>query len=323
MGKGKNTGRRRRNRNKKIDTPLEEPAIIEHPYLGLSRTPFTIIVTTMTTTTTPATTISSNISLCRGTSEQPTPPSMSSWLSFLESQEELLAKHPKAYYKYQPRRRPLWLPQPSRWWPCRTFRWIRDFIPAFVRLLVSEHWVDQVYTLILLVGFLCGCWAAIEGVLHIVKGVAAQDAGCSVVYVTIPGPLVTVSLVGQTPTNPNHGTYYYSVIHGTTRWLDSIAPPTQPNSPNTPSSGTSSMSSGITTPPPPGHAPTSPGVPPSPGNPSATRMSLFLDLVLRKHTDRHAALPSAVPLPPVPSSASDVPSLPVPRKFCSAKDILE
>jgi hypothetical protein len=180
-----------------------------------------------------------------------------------------------------------------------------------------------VYTLILLMGFLCGCWAAIEGILHIVKGVAAQDADCSVVYVTIPGPIVTVSLVGQTPTDPNHGTYYYSVINGTTRWLDSVAPPTRSSSPNTSASGINSVSSGITTTPPPGHPPTIPGVPPSPGNPSATCMSSFLSPILRKHTDSRAALPSEVPLPPAPPSASSATSPPIPRKLCPVRHVLD
>ena len=196
----------------------------------------------------------------------PTPSTMSSWLPFLESQEGSLAKDSAAYQHYQPRRRPNWLRKPSRWWPCRTFRWIRDFIAAFFRSLLTEHWMDQVYTLLLLVGFLFGCWAAIEGMLHLVKGAAAQDADCSVVYVTIPGPIVTVSLVGQTPTDPNHGTYYYSVISGTTRWLDSIAPPTRSSNPTISASGAMSVSPGITTTPPP-------GMPPPPGSPPTTCMS--------------------------------------------------
>ncbi|KAF2445680.1 hypothetical protein P171DRAFT_520431 [Karstenula rhodostoma CBS 690.94] len=236
------------------------------------------------------------MSLCRGASAQPTSPSMSSWLSVLESQEELLAKHPPAYYQHQPRRRPNWLPQPSRWWPCRTIRWICNFIAAFLRLLVSKHWVDQVYTLALLVGFLCGCWAAIEGVLHIAKGAAAQDADCSVVYVTIPGPIVTVSLVGQTPKDPNHGTYYYSVINGTTRWLDSIAPPTRSSNPTSSAPGANPISPGITTIPPSSQAP-APGLPPPPGSPSAT------------------PLPSAVPLLPTPPGALSATTPRTPTSF--------
>lgn len=270
MGRGKTTARRR-NRDKKNKTTIEEPAIVENPYLASSTTPSSIIVTTTT----------SNMSLCRGASEQPASPSMSSWLSVLECQEEQLAKYPPTYYQHQHRRPRNWLPQPSGWWPCRMFRWIRDFTAAFLHLLVSEHWVDQVYTLVLLVGFLCGCWAAIEGVLHIVKGAAAQDADCSVFYVTIPGPIVTVSLVGQTPKAPNHGTYYYSVINGTTSWLDSIAPPTHSSGPTTWASAVNPVSPGITTTPPPSQAPT-PGLPPLSGSPSATRTFAFLHKSLRQ-----------------------------------------
>lgn len=151
------------------------------------------------------------------------PSMMPSWHPSLETQEELhVLKDPLAYQH----QRSNWLLKPSSWWPCRTCRWIRDFVAAFFRLLLTEYWIDQVYTLLLIVGFLLGCWAAIEGVLHSVKGAAAQDSSCDAAYITIPGPIVTVSLVGQTPKGPNHGTYYYLVINGTTRWLDSVEPPT-------------------------------------------------------------------------------------------------
>ncbi|KAK7184568.1 hypothetical protein PSPO01_09239 [Paraphaeosphaeria sporulosa] len=249
------------------------------------------------------------MSICPGASEQPASSGMSSWLSVLESQEELFSKHPPADYQHQHRQRHNWLPQPSRWWLCRAFRWIRDFTTVFLRLLMSEHWVDQVYTLVLLVGFLCGCWAAIEGVLHIVKGAAAQDIDCNIVYVTIPGPIVTVSLVGQTPTDPNHGTYYYSVINGTTRWLDSIQPPTRSRSPTLPASGQNPISPGITTSPPPSQVPT-PGLPPQPGGSTATRPSALLNIPFQS-ANSSAALPSAVPLPPARPGASSATTSPI------------
>ncbi|KAF9733143.1 hypothetical protein PMIN01_08826 [Paraphaeosphaeria minitans] len=272
MGRGKTTARRR-NRDKKNKTTVEEPSIVEDPYLSSSATPSSIIVTTTT----------SNMSLYRGASGQPVSPSTSSWLLVLESQEELLSKHTPADYQHQHqhRRRHNCLPQLSRWWPCRVLSWIRDFTAAFLHLLMTEHWVDQVYTLVLLVGFLCGWWAAIEGALHLVKGAAAQDADCSMVYVTIPGPIVTVSLVGQKPTDPNHGTYYYSVINGTTRWLDSIAPPTSSSSPTLPVSRPNPASPGITTSSAPSQAPT-PGLPPPPGSSSVTRTSTLLNISFRQ-----------------------------------------
>ncbi|KAF1945660.1 hypothetical protein EJ02DRAFT_304470, partial [Clathrospora elynae] len=45
---------------------------------------------------------------------------------------------------------------------------------------------------------------ALELLLKMIPVVAAQDldANCSVVYVTVPGPIITVSLVGASPTNP-------------------------------------------------------------------------------------------------------------------------
>ncbi|EDU41398.1 conserved hypothetical protein [Pyrenophora tritici-repentis Pt-1C-BFP] len=47
-------------------------------------------------------------------------------------------------------------------------------------------------------------YIALEFVLKALPGVVAQafDGNCSVVYVTVPGPIITVSLVAASPTNP-------------------------------------------------------------------------------------------------------------------------
>lgn len=203
----------------------------------------------------------------KGTSEAPTPSSMTSFPSALfEDQEKLYAKQPIA--SQWPARSSERKRQFSKWIPWHTYHWIRDFVIALSRLCTGERWLDGIYSLGLLACFICCCYITIEGLLHLIQGVAAQDADCSIVYVTIPGPIVTVSLVGQTPMDPNHGTYYYSVINGTTRWLDSIAPPTRTNTFSTTAPGFTP------TPTSPGQ-PSAPGAP-SPGNPPSTSMEYFL-----------------------------------------------
>ena len=161
-----------------------------------------------------------------GTSEVSPSSSMTSFPSaWSEDREKLYAEPPMT--PYRPRTRPAWVKHMSRWWPRQTYRWICDFSTALYRLFTGERWVDGVYSLVLLACFLYCFYTTMDGLLHLVKGAAAQDTDCSIVYVTIPGPIVTVSLIGQTPTDPSHGTYYYSVINGTTQWLDSITPPTR------------------------------------------------------------------------------------------------
>ncbi|KAF1830939.1 hypothetical protein BDW02DRAFT_601261 [Decorospora gaudefroyi] len=132
----------------------------------------------------------------------------------------------------QPAFQPWWAMKPNRWWPCRTFDWIYRFMVAVVRVC----WNDQqaFSDVIVSAGFLClllvCCYVSLEFFLKALPVVAAQDmADCSVVYVTVPGPIITVSLIGASPTNPAQGTYYFSVINGTTEWLNSIAPPTRFN----------------------------------------------------------------------------------------------
>jgi hypothetical protein len=76
---------------------------------------------------------------------------------------------------------------------------------------------------------LWGAYFTLDSFLTAIPGAAAQefDGNCSVVYVTVPGPIITVSLIGASPTNPARGTYYFSVINGTTEWLNSITPPSR------------------------------------------------------------------------------------------------
>ena len=200
----------------------------------------------------------------QGTSEVSPPSSMTSFPSgSSEDREKLYTNSPTTSYRSRPR--PGWVQYISKWLPWRTCRWIRDFLTAISHLFTGERWLDGVYSFVLLACFLYCFYIAIEGLLHFVKGVAAQDVDCSVVYVTIPGPIVTVSLIGQTPTDPSHGTYYYSVIDGTTRWLDSVAPPTRTKSPFT--------TVPVLTP-----TASSPGFPPTPEVPPPSSLSLTGEL---------------------------------------------
>ncbi|KAI0576623.1 hypothetical protein TUN199_05398 [Pyrenophora tritici-repentis] len=89
--------------------------------------------------------------------------------------------------------------------------------------------MDLVVTVIFFIATIFAGYIALEFVLKALPGVVAQafDGNCSVVYVTVPGPIITVSLVAASPTNPARGTYYFSVVNSTTRWLNSIAPPSR------------------------------------------------------------------------------------------------
>ncbi|KAF2676361.1 hypothetical protein K458DRAFT_437384 [Lentithecium fluviatile CBS 122367] len=206
-------------------------------------------------------TTATNIKAYDGTADTRTS-SMTSYAPNVEANQEPKSKEQlESLVPPRPRSRwwKRWMPRPCGWWPCRTCRWIRDFIAAVFRLVFTQYWLDLLYTLGLAIAFAFSCWVAIEGLMHILKPVAAQDADCSVVYVTIPGPIITVSLIGATPSDPNHGTYYYSVINGTTHWMNSIAPPTRfstlitttPGVTTTPPAGLPSAS---------GRPPTTPGL---------------------------------------------------------------
>lgn len=204
----------------------------------------------------------------KSTSEVSLSSSMTSFPSaWSEDREKLYADPPLT--PYRPRPRPGWVQQFSRWWPRRTCRWICNFSTALCRLFTGERWVDGIYSLVLLACFLYCFYTTMDGLLHLVKGAAAQDIDCSVVYVTIPGPIVTVSLIGQTPTDPSHGTYYYSVINGTTQWLDTITPPIRTR--------TSFATIPVLTPTASASGPSpTPGVPPPSSLPLTGKFSLFI-----------------------------------------------
>ncbi|KAH7091413.1 hypothetical protein FB567DRAFT_589303 [Paraphoma chrysanthemicola] len=131
----------------------------------------------------------------------------------------------------KPTIRSRWRLRPGRWWPCRACRWARNFGVAVIRGLQGPCALDFVLTLGLAFSVMFAGYVGVELVLGLLRGVEAQgmisSADCSVVYVTVPGPIITVSLIAASPSNPARGTYYFSVVNGTTEWMNSIAPPSR------------------------------------------------------------------------------------------------
>ncbi|KAH6865277.1 hypothetical protein BKA58DRAFT_443330 [Alternaria rosae] len=127
--------------------------------------------------------------------------------------------------------KPFWGFMPRNWWPCRIIRWIYHFFVALTRIRWTDRQTskDLMLTLAFIGIVFAGGYVALDMLLNAIPGVSAQaiDGNCSIVYVTVPGPIITVSLVGASPTNPAKGTYYFSVVNSTTEWLDSIAPPSR------------------------------------------------------------------------------------------------
>ncbi|KAI4645605.1 uncharacterized protein J4E79_010783 [Alternaria viburni] len=127
--------------------------------------------------------------------------------------------------------RPRWGFKPRNWWPCRTIQWIYRFCVALTRIRWTDKQTskDLILTLAFIGIVVAGGYVALDVLLNAIPGVSAQavDGNCSIVYVTVPGPIITISLVGASPTNPAKGTYYFSVVNSTTEWLDSIAPPSR------------------------------------------------------------------------------------------------
>ncbi|CAE6997540.1 hypothetical protein PTTW11_00551 [Pyrenophora teres f. teres] len=120
-----------------------------------------------------------------------TPPTKNRWHSFISSIWEDTAT---------------WFSRGLISWPCRTIGWL-------YRIIVQLAWncwndwqtfTDMVLTVIFLIITIFACYIALELLLKALPGVAAQafDGNCSVVYVTIPGPIITISLVAASPTNP-------------------------------------------------------------------------------------------------------------------------
>ncbi|KAF2640370.1 hypothetical protein P280DRAFT_34349 [Massarina eburnea CBS 473.64] len=232
MGPKSKPARKNRNKNKTRDAttqPHQQPAGQSSSVRTSLSGPSTLAINTIDVTAEPST---PGINTTNGTAESPTPTTaMSSYGSQLERQPSEMSKG----IDDVPRRptRPAWwkkyMSPVSGWRPCRAFRWTHNAVAIFFRGFKTQYWYDRLVTVAFLALFLFGCRVALELVLHMFSPAAAQesDPNCSIVYVTIPGPIITVSLIASRPTDPNHGTYYYSVINGTTEWLGSIAPPTR------------------------------------------------------------------------------------------------
>jgi hypothetical protein len=120
-----------------------------------------------------------------------------------DSVHSQLAPNAKPYYIRPNRAR--WILQPQNWWPCR---WVLHFTTALVRGFRGRYWKDFLLTFSLLAASLFAGYFALETILGTVKGVYAQEVpeDCSIVYVTVPGPIVTVSLIGASPSIPGQGT---------------------------------------------------------------------------------------------------------------------
>ncbi|KAJ4320037.1 hypothetical protein N0V94_003602 [Neodidymelliopsis sp. IMI 364377] len=115
--------------------------------------------------------------------------------------------------------------RPHSWRPCPLYRWLRDLVVTFYTGLSGPRKLDFFLSIVLFLTCVYVAYAALDFMLlGLIKPVKAQDiveaANCSVVYVTIPGPIITVSLIAATPSDPARGTYYYSVINGTTEYCD-------------------------------------------------------------------------------------------------------
>lgn len=111
------------------------------------------------------------------------------------------------------RRRRQWYLKLRSWWPCRTYRLLRELIAALsnIRWNDQQRFRDLVLVLgLFIVSFLTG-YIVIEFALGLIKGVSAQDmdTNCSIVYVTVTGPIITVSLIDVPPTDPAHGTCFF------------------------------------------------------------------------------------------------------------------
>ncbi|KAF1350362.1 hypothetical protein EJ07DRAFT_184348 [Lizonia empirigonia] len=214
--------------------------------------------------------------------------------------------------------------RPSVWWPIRLYSWVRRIIFAVVQGFQgprgSDFWLSL--GLLLVYGYVA-CVALDFVIFGLIKGVKAQDlveaANCSVVYVTIPGPIITVSLIAATPSDPARGTYYYSVINGTTEWLNSIAPPsrssiTATRTPvlTTPSLSQPAFGSTIEVPPSTLGSAFLPSLPPGIGTTFTTTISSGNTLTITTITlISSVTLPTNPPNSPLPPSASSIGDTPI------------
>ncbi|KAH9861508.1 hypothetical protein J1614_011255 [Plenodomus biglobosus] len=121
-----------------------------------------------------------------------------------------------------------WGPRTLSWKLCRAIRWIYNFCVALSRIQWdAQRCRDLLLTLGSIALYMYALYVVLGFIVSQVASAQEMEANCSVVYVTIPGPIITVSLIAASPSNPARGTYYFSVINGTTGWLDSIAPPSR------------------------------------------------------------------------------------------------
>ncbi|KAF2631380.1 hypothetical protein BU25DRAFT_454835 [Macroventuria anomochaeta] len=114
---------------------------------------------------------------------------------------------------------------PSSWWPCRMYRWTRRFILATIRGFQGPRRADFILTFGVLFVCLYVAYTTLDFILFgLIKGVRAQDivdaANCSVVYVTIPGPIITVSLIAAAPSDPAR-----ALLHRVAPTSQSLSPP--------------------------------------------------------------------------------------------------
>ncbi|KAH7118955.1 hypothetical protein B0J11DRAFT_509052 [Dendryphion nanum] len=121
------------------------------------------------------------------------------------------------------------LPTWQQWVLNRIHTWLPQYTLSVAQGILQQDWHNLIILLASAIIFVSGCWVAIEGILKIFAPVLAEEQ-CSIVLVTIPGPIITVSLIGGIPTDPPRGTYYFSVIDGTTHWLGGVAPPSRTGS---------------------------------------------------------------------------------------------
>ncbi|KAI4613944.1 hypothetical protein J4E80_006632 [Alternaria sp. BMP 0032] len=95
--------------------------------------------------------------------------------------------------------RPRWGFKPRNWWPCRIIQWIYRFFVALTRIRWTDKQTskDLILTLAFVGIVVAGGYVALDILLSAIPGVSAQavDGNCSIVYVTVPGPIITISLV--------------------------------------------------------------------------------------------------------------------------------
>lgn len=148
--------------------------------------------------------------------------------------------------KLEPVRRNRWRRILCGLWPCRFVRWVHAVIAAFARASQGPQRRDLFLTFCLAAICIFVSYTTVELICRMIQTVAAQDTGFdwTVDFVTISDPISTVSLIDATPSDLDHGSYSFSMVDGTTQWLNSIAPPSPTNAQNIPSIPTSTLSKG-------------------------------------------------------------------------------